>query len=108
MCGIWWNGKRTARRVLWALFWIALGAFILMANYGMYSLSLKRDWPILLIAYGVVVLIDLIFTRGKKPPSFPRPNGSEEERKQRRQDILMAVQEGRMKAEEAAQKIKET
>jgi hypothetical protein len=105
MWGMWWNGKRTARRVLWALFWIALGAFILLSNYGMYNLSLKRDWPILLIAYGLVSLIDLVFTRGHKPPPF---QNDREERKRKRQDILLAVQEGRMKAEDAAEKLRES
>lgn len=105
MCGMWWNGKRTARRVLWALFWIALGAFILLSNYGMYSLSLKRDWPILLIAYGLVSLIDLVFTRGHRQPPFPNDR---DEQRRRRREILLAVQEGRMKAEEAAEKLKES
>jgi len=104
MCWMWGNGKRTARRVIWALFWIALGAFILLSNYGMLSLSLKRDWPILLIAYGLVSLIDLVFTRGHRHPPFPN---EWEDRKSKRQEILLAVQEGRMKAEDAAQKLKE-
>ena len=105
MCWMWMNGKRMARRVIWALFWIALGGFILLSNYGMLSLSLKRDWPIFLIAYGVVSLIDMVFTRGQRHPPFPNDR---EERKRKRQEILLAVQEGRMKAEDAAQKLKES
>ncbi len=104
MCWMWMNGKRMARRVIWALFWIALGTFILLSNYGMLSLSLKRDWPILLIAYGVVSLIDLVFTRGHRHPPFP---DDREDRKRKRREILLAVQEGRMNAEDAAQKLKE-
>lgn len=103
MCWMWGNGRRTARRIIWGLFWIALGAFILLSNYGMLSLSLWRDWPILLIAYGIVSLIDLLFTRRPKMPPFP---DDREERRKKRQEILLAVQEGRMKAEEAAEALK--
>jgi len=102
---MWMNWKRVARRAIWALFWVALGAFILLSNYGMLSLSFKRDWPVLLIAYGVVSLINLIFTRGPQHSPFPNDR---EERKRKRQEILLAVQEGRMKAEDAAQKLKES
>jgi hypothetical protein len=104
MWWMWVNENRIVRRVIWALFWIALGAFILLLNYGMLSLSLKRDWPILLIAYGIVSLIDLLFTRRPKLPPFPVDR---EERRRKRQEILLAVHEGRMKAEEAAQALKE-
>ncbi len=105
MCLMWGNGRRTTRRVVWALFWVALGAFILLSNYGMLNLSFWRDWPILLIAYGLVSLIDLLLTRGHRHPPFPNDR---EERKRKRQEILLAVQEGRMKAEDAAQKLKES
>jgi hypothetical protein len=93
------------RKILWALFWIALGALLLLSNYGLYSFnfSLSRDWPILIIAWGVMKVIDSFAWRKSKT------NGSvleSEGTKQSREQILKAVESGQMSAEEAAQRLK--
>ena len=93
------------RKILWALFWIALGALLLLSNYGLYSFnfSFSRDWPILIIAWGVMKVIDSFAWRKAKT------NGSvleSEGEKQSREQILQAVESGQMSAEEAAQRLK--
>jgi len=93
------------RKILWALFWIALGALLLLSNYGLYSFnfSFSRDWPILIIAWGVMKIIDSFVWRK------PKTTGSaleEEGDKQSREQILKAVESGQMSAEEAAQRLK--
>jgi hypothetical protein len=93
------------RKILWALFWIALGALLLLANYGLYSFhfSFSRDWPILIIAWGVMKVIDSFAWR--KPKTDVSVLESEGD-KQSREQILKAVESGQMSAEEAAQRLK--
>jgi hypothetical protein len=93
------------RKILWALFWIALGTLLLLSNYGLYSFhfSFSRDWPILLIAWGILKVVDSFVWRK------PKTNGSvleSEGDKQSREQILQAVESGQMSAEEAAQRLK--
>lgn len=93
------------RKILWALFWIALGSLLLLANYGLYSFnfSLSRDWPILIIAWGVMKIIDSFAWRRSKTNGSVLENEGD---KQSREQILKAVENGQMSAEEAAQRLK--
>lgn len=54
--------RRTARKLLWALLFILVGGIILMSNYGLigFRFDLARDWPIILVAWGILKLIDVI------------------------------------------------
>jgi hypothetical protein len=66
---------------MWALFWMAFGAVILLANYGVLDISFRfsRDWPVLLIAFGLLKLLDGLFPRSKQARAFwawrPRDSG---------------------------------
>jgi hypothetical protein len=94
------------RTFLWALFWIALGVFLLFSNYGMisYHFEWHRDWPMLLIAWGVWKLLMLIAMPRRRVRIATGPNSTN---RRSRQDILQAVEKGRMTAEEAAAKLEE-
>jgi hypothetical protein len=93
------------RKILWAVFWMALGALLLLSNYGLFSyqFSFFRDWPILLIAWGIMKIIDsFVWNRKNRQESRLDEEGD----RQSREQILKAVEEGKMKAEEAAQRLK--
>lgn len=101
-----WFYENRPRKVLWGLFWLALGIFLLLSNYGIigYQFSFSRDWPILLIAWGIMKIIDTLAWR-KRKGSCCSPLESEGDR-QSREQILKAVEDGKMGAEEAAQRLK--
>jgi len=52
-------------KILWGLLFIAVGAWLLISNYGLveHSFRFSRDWPILLIAVGLLKLFDVVFGR---------------------------------------------
>ncbi|MEW6685580.1 MAG: DUF5668 domain-containing protein [Candidatus Edwardsbacteria bacterium] len=97
-----YHERKRARGILWAIFWIFLGAFLLLSNYGLvgYKFSFSRDWPILLVALGIVMLIDRLTI-----PTYHWPKENKE--KKDRKEILLAVERGEMSAEEAAKKLRE-
>lgn len=99
--------ENRSRKLLWGLFWLALGAFLLLSNYGVlgYQFSFSRDWPVLLIAWGIMKIIDtLAWRRGKKNKiTVLQDEGDSQSRAQ----ILKAVEDGKMSAEEAAQRLKD-
>jgi hypothetical protein len=113
-----WFSHSRPRKIMWGLFWILLGLFLLLSNHGLlgFSFSFGRDWPIILIAWGVMKILDLIARRNGRPdhlfeiiPGTCCHGGGEPEPKEKkafRSEILQAVAEGRMSAEEAAQKLK--
>jgi hypothetical protein len=84
---------------------MALGTLLLLSNYGLFSyqFSFSRDWPILLIAWGIMKLIDSFVWRKK---GCCESRMDKEGDRQSREQILKAVEEGKMKAEEAAQRLK--
>ncbi|MFA5794698.1 MAG: DUF5668 domain-containing protein [Candidatus Brocadiia bacterium] len=55
--------RKTLKKFLWALLFIVVGGVILMSNYGMISVSfdLAKNWPIILIAWGLLKLLDVFF-----------------------------------------------
>lgn len=103
-----WN--RTVHKGLWGLFWIALGSWILLSNYDMvaYQFAFNRDWPVLLIAVGIIILVRS-FTRRKHGWRAWRDAsccGGAEADRQSREQILKAVEDGAMNADEAARRLK--
>lgn len=106
-----WN--RTLHKVLWGLFWIALGAWILLSNHGLlaHGFSFHRDWPIILIAVGVLILVHSFARGGHRWHAWrgaPCCGGAKHERpdRQSREQILKAVEDGAMSADDAAAKLK--
>ena len=101
--------NRTGHKLLWGLFWIALGAWLILSNYDLvaYQFSFHRDWPILLIAIGVIIVVRSFTRRGAtwrqsgEGCCGGRPASSES-----REQILKAVEDGKMTADEAAAKLK--
>jgi hypothetical protein len=47
-------------KILCGIFLIILGFILLLENYGIHIISIKRDWPIILIAWGILKLIDVV------------------------------------------------
>jgi hypothetical protein len=100
--------NRTVHKLLWGLFWIALGTWLILSNYDLvaYQFTFHRDWPILLIAIGVVIIVRS-FTRRREPwfaVNVNRCCGNND--KASREQILKAVEDGKMTADEAATKLK--
>lgn len=115
---LWFSFSRP-RKIMWGLFWILLGLFLLLSNHGLlgYSFSFSRDWPILLIAWGLMKIIDLLAWRDSRFHKFKIIKegccaGSDEAKDKdrpstkERSEILNAVAEGRMSADEAAKKLR--
>jgi len=104
------GNHRTAHKVLWGLFWIALGTWILLSNYGLlaYGFSFHRDWPIVLIAIGVIILVRSV-TKRRRIVEIHRGccDDGETSDKPARAEILKAVEDGKLSADEAASKLKE-
>ena len=108
-----WFSYSRPRKIMWGLFWILLGIFLLLSNHGLlgYHFSFSRDWPILLIAWGLMKLVDLAAWRNKcRCHRFKIINTRDEDQERSpkvvKSEILNAVAEGRMTAEEAAARLK--
>lgn len=114
-----WFSFSRPRKIMWGLFWILLGVFLLLSNHGLlgYDFSFSRDWPILLIAWGLMKIIDLLAWREGRFHKFriikdgggdgnDGPECGDKPAKEGRSGILDAVAEGRMSADEAAQRLK--
>ena len=103
-----WN--RTLHKVLWGLFWIALGAWLILSNYDLvaYQFTFHRDWPIILIAVGIIMIIKAV-TRRRRSWHVHTDGccSSPEADKQSREQILQAVEDGKMTADEAASRLKD-
>jgi hypothetical protein len=54
--------RHILKKILWAFFFITLGTVILLANYQAlpFPVSLRLDWPVILIFFGISKLIDAI------------------------------------------------
>lgn len=109
-----WFSYSRPRKIMWGLFWILLGLFLLLSNHGLlgYDFSFSRDWPILLIAWGLMKIIDLVAWRRGNCHNFKIikdgccPVNDDGPAEMKRSEILDAVADGRMSADEAAQKLK--
>ncbi len=102
-----WN--RTGHKLLLGLFWIALGTWLILSNYDLvaYQFSFHRDWPILLIAIGVIIVVRSFARHGSKwHQSGEGCCRGRESGAASREQILKAVEAGKMTADEAAAKLK--
>lgn len=100
--------RRIRRRITWGIFWLILGVFILLSNYdllGGYRFVFSRDWPIILIAIGVILIIDVIsYTiRDKNIEQSPKADANT---KKPIEEILSQLEKGEITAEEALRRIK--
>jgi hypothetical protein len=52
--------------VMWGVFLVLLGTVTLLANYGVWNFPFKlsRDWPMILIGWGLLKIIDAIVNSG--------------------------------------------
>lgn len=52
--------KKTAKRIIWGSFWVAVGAVLLLSNHGIiaYQISFARDWPVVFILIGLSDLME--------------------------------------------------
>ncbi|MDI6740705.1 MAG: DUF5668 domain-containing protein [Candidatus Edwardsbacteria bacterium] len=101
--------NRILHKVLWGLFWITLGAWLLLSNYDLvaYRFSFHRDWPVILIAIGVIILFRSFFRRKHGWHVWRECSRSDKEAdKQSREQILKSVEDGKMNADEAARRLK--
>jgi len=59
-------GWSTRGMVMWGLFLVLLGTAILLSNYGVWNFPFKlsRDWPMILIAWGILKIIDAFTVAG--------------------------------------------
>jgi hypothetical protein len=108
-----WFSYSRPRKLMWGLFWILLGLFLLLSNHGLlgYSFAFSRDWPILLIAWGLMKIIDLLAWRDGRPSHKfrivrERDGGEAGPAESRRAEIIKEVEEGKMSADEAAERLK--
>lgn len=92
--------------IMWGLFLILLGTAILMSNYGvwMFPFKLSRDWPMILIGWGILKLFDALtyagrswFTGGSKKQPGPKDY----------RKIVDDLVEGRISGEEAIRDMEE-
>lgn len=94
-----------ARKVKWGIILITAGALLLAHNYGLLSFELKfsRDWPVILIAIGLLGAWDGIVCRSRRNP----PRRENPETKKTIKDILEGIEKGEISAEEGARKMKD-
>ncbi len=101
--------KKNINKIVWAFIWIIVGVLWILSNYGKlpYTFSLGKDWPIIFIVIGVIILFKTVTAYlcrcRKKEAEVTGGYDAEEQRKQ----ILDAVENKEMSSEEAAEKLKE-
>ena len=92
------------RKFFWGLLILSLGALIWANNLGYVSVSFKlsRDWPIVMIAIGLMSVWDALFGRHWWGHKFSSP------RRDRLADVAKALEDleaGRISADEAARRM---
>jgi len=89
--------------VLWALFAIVAGIYLLLSNYDLidYKLDFSRDWPVLLVIFGVVALLNAFGVKKRKKVTVRIEKTGEEYCKQ----VLDELERGTINADEAEKKL---
>ncbi|MBU2529827.1 MAG: hypothetical protein KKD35_02205 [Elusimicrobia bacterium] len=91
------------KKMKWGLILIAIGSVIWAGNYGLVSISFSfsRDWPIMLIAFGLLGIWKSI--------SFNRSSGKipSKDKKRGIGDILEDIEKGSKTAEDAIAELNE-
>lgn len=100
--------RYSGRGIAWALFFVLVGVLVLLSNYGALSFSFKlsRDWPIILIAWGLLKLWDVLAGRTWWGYSGIWKHGRRHEKKSAK-ETLEDLDKGKIDVEEALQKLKE-
>ncbi len=95
-----WTRRGT---VMWGIFLVLVGTCILLGNYGVFSFPFKlaRDWPVILIAWGVLKIIDVLAERR----SFRPVHGKEAKAKDYK-EVLRDLEEGNISTREAIHQMK--
>lgn len=99
------SGLDRRRRIFWGIFIALLGTIILLSNYEVpwFSFKLSRDWPIILIALGILKIID-VFSGRDRYKSWCK---SEATQNKDYRKIIEDLKDGSITAEEAIKKMKE-
>lgn len=97
-----------------AVFLILIGLFFLLTNTGIIDFNWGKHWPVILIALGLYELVRALFFRRRRcwwkgegwRFNIVTPTESKKERDEIRK-VLSELAEGKIKAEEAEERIKE-
>lgn len=94
------------RKFFWGLLLVGIGALIWAHNYGLvgFSFSFSKDWPVLIVAIGLMGMWKAIFGRHW----WAKGNLDRGERiPAKAKKILEDLEDGRINAEDAAKKMEE-
>ncbi len=86
-------------RIVWSLFWIVVGVFLLLINHDVISskaLEIERNWPAVFVVLGVLLLLNT-------PRSTP--SHAQQDAAAARRQILEALQRGEITNDEAARRL---
>ncbi len=83
------------RKVFWGIVLVFIGLLIWLGNMGYFIFRWHRDWPLLLVIFGIYILI-----KGIQPSERPAI-------KKDASKIIEKVEKGEMSVDEAVEKIKE-
>jgi hypothetical protein len=92
------------RKFFWGLVVAGIGGLIWASNLGYVSLSFRfsRDWPILIVAIGLMSIWDAIFGRHWWGHKF---TAQRRERRDNLSKVLEDLEKGRIDADEAARRM---
>lgn len=89
-------------KILWGIFLILLGILLLLHNYGFsIGIDLGRDWPIIIIAIGILRLLEI---RPRKKDKWIKYAGVDRRSKE---DIFNDVRDGKITIEQAMREMEE-
>jgi len=102
-------GINKRRRLFWGIFIALLGIIILLSNYQVpwFSFKISRDWPIILISWGVLKIIDAMSGRVWCKSGDTVCHKSEVNSKKNYRKIIEDLNDGTITVEEAIEKMKE-
>ena len=95
--------------VLWGVFLVILGICVLFSNYGVMSFpfNLSRDWPVILIAWGLLKIFDAFTYKPKGWLSFFNAHSCADESKEDKlKEVIEALEKGQITPEEAKREIR--
>lgn len=92
------------RKFFWGLVMLLLGGLIWASNLGYVSLSFRfsRDWPIIIVAIGLMSIWDALFGRHWWGHKFCGQGGGKRDNVSR---VLEDLEKGKIDADEAARRM---
>ncbi|HBB66411.1 MAG TPA: hypothetical protein DCZ93_03740 [Elusimicrobia bacterium] len=92
------------RKFFWGIMIISVGGLIWASNLGYVGLSFRfgRDWPIIIVAIGLMSVWDALFGRHWWGHKFP---GQRKEKKDSLSKVLEDLEQGKIDAAEAARRM---